>query len=174
MDTVPSLFAEPWPWWLGGIVIGLLVPVMYFFLNLSLGVSTGFGNVVKMVVPHTKLRWLNSETFADVFSWRLFFIVGIVIGAFLAARVAGGPLATLEMGVFTSTVDWPFVALAVWFFAGGLLLGLGARVAGGCTSGHGIHGLANLHASSFVAIAGFMLSAAATTYFVSLLVLGGA
>ena len=55
MDIVRRLFVDLWPWWLGGIAIGLLVPLMYFFLNTALGVSTGYDNLAKLLLPKTNL-----------------------------------------------------------------------------------------------------------------------
>jgi uncharacterized membrane protein YedE/YeeE len=173
MNIVDFLFVELWPWWLGGVAIGLLVPLMYFFLNTALGVSTGYGNLVKIIAPKIKLNWFNSEKFENRFNWRFIFIVGMVIGAFLSARTSGRPFLTLKMGLLTTDSGWPFLAVALWLFAGGGLLGLGARIADGCTSGHSIHGLATLQKSSLVATAFFLLFGVIATYIIKLLAFGG-
>ena len=174
MNLYQFLFIDPWPWWLGGIVIGLMVPLLYFFLNTALGVSTGYGNLAKMLVPKTKLKWLNSDNFQNVFNQRLLFMVGMVLGAFVSARLAGIVLATTSMGVFTDNLSWPFAYKALWFVMGGVMLGLGARIAGGCTSGHSIHGIANLHPSSVIATAFFVLFGIIAVYLVRTFVFGGA
>lgn len=173
MNIVHSLFVELWPWWLGGICIGLLVPLMYYFLNTAMGVSTGYGNFLKLILPKTKLRWLNSDTFKNKFNWRFIFIIGMIIGGFLSARTSGMALTTSLMGLFTDKTNWPLIAYIVWFFAGGALLGLGARLAGGCTSGHCIHGLATLQKSSLVATVFFLLFGVIGTWGIRLLVFGG-
>ncbi|MHB1153161.1 MAG: YeeE/YedE family protein [Eubacteriales bacterium] len=173
MDIITFLFREPWPWWLGGIIIGLMVPVMYYFLNTPLGVSTGFGNITKMIFRNTKLKWLKSDNFKDVFNWRTFFIAGIVIGGFLSARAESAAFLTQAMGKFTELSNWPFAAVVIWFLCGGFLLGLGARIAGGCTSGHSIHGIANFHLSSVIATIFFMLAGAITVFLIRVLILGG-
>ena len=49
-----------------------------------------------------------------------------------------------------------------WFFGGGLLTGIGTRMAGGCTSGHGIYGLARLQPGSLVSVCAFMASGIVT------------
>ncbi|MDD4189581.1 MAG: YeeE/YedE thiosulfate transporter family protein [Eubacteriales bacterium] len=170
---ISFIFVEPWPWWLGGIVIGLLVPLMYYFLNTALGVSTGYGNFVKLLLPKTKLKWLNSDSFKNIFNWRFFFITGMIIGGIISARTMGLSFATTDMGVFTDKVTWPFIALAGWFLAGGFLLGLGARMADGCTSGHSIHGIANFHLSSIVATVFFLLFGAITVFLIRTFILGG-
>ncbi len=173
MNIIKFIFVELWPWWLGGIIIGLLVPGMYYFLNTALGVSTGYGNMVKMIHPKTKLKWLNTETFKNVFNWRFIFMLGMIIGAFISARTMGFKFVTLEMGIFTKMTEWPFIVYAVWFIAGGFLLGFGARLAGGCTSGHSIHGLANFHLSSLVATISFLIAGALAVFVIRILILGG-
>ncbi|HBP37268.1 MAG TPA: hypothetical protein DD640_00690 [Clostridiales bacterium] len=173
MSIVRFLFVELWPWWLGGIAIGLLVSLMYYFLNTALGVSTGYGNLVKIVLPKSKLRWLSTETYKNKFNWRFIFIVGMVLGGFLSARVSGMALTTNHMGLFTERTDWPALAYILWFFAGGTLLGLGARFAGGCTSGHCIHGIATLQKSSLVATVFFLLFGVIATWVIRLFVFGG-
>lgn len=173
MDVFRALFVDPWPWWLGGILIGLLVPLLYYFLNTALGVSTGYGNLVKLFLPHTKLKWLNTSTYAKVFNWRLFFIAGMILGGFLSARFSGSPLWTAEMGLFTRRVQWPAFAYAAWFLGGGFLLGLGSRIAGGCTSGHSIHGIATLQPSSFLSTAFFLLFGAIGVGAIRALLMGG-
>ncbi len=168
-----AIFVNPWPWWAGGLVIGLLVPLLYYTENTALGVSTGYGSILKALLPRTHLSWLNSKTFADGPGWRLFFLGGMVVGAFVSARLSGRPLTTPEMGLFTATVSWTPLALVAFFGMGGFLLGLGARVAGGCTSGHSIHGIANLHTSSLVATIGFLATGILTTFLVRVFILGG-
>ena len=168
-----SVFVEPWPFWAGGIVIGLLVPLLYYFYNTALGVSTGYGNLVKIVFRPRNLQWIKSE-FGETLSWRVYFIGGIILGGFIASRLSGGPLFTAEMGQFTSQVQWPALLIAFYFFSGGILLGLGARVAGGCTSGHSIHGIANLHRSSILVTIMFLAGGWVSANLIRLLLMGGA
>ncbi len=173
MNFVKYLFVDLWPWWLGGIAIGLLVPLMYFFFNTALGVSTGYGNILKILKPKTKLKWLNTETFEKRFNWRFLFIIGMIIGGFISARVSGMAFGTAQMGLFTASTGWHAIAYYAWFLAGGLLLGLGARLAGGCTSGHSIHGIATLQLSSVLATVFFLLFGVITTWLVKSFVIGG-
>ncbi len=167
------LFVELWPWWLGGIAIGLLVPIMYYFLNTALGVSSGYGNFLKIIHPSTKLKWLNSETYKERFNWRFVFIIGIILGGFLTARSSGMTVITLEMGLFTERLSWPLLFHMIWFFLGGALLGYGSRLAHGCTSGHSIHGIATGQKSSMVATIFFLSFGAITTFFIRLILFGG-
>ncbi len=169
-----AIFVTPWPWWAGGLAIGLLVPGLYYYQNTALGVSTGYGNFLKMLLHGKKpLSWLQKDTFKDLFGWRVYFIIGMIAGAFLSARLSGRPLITGEMGILTETTAWPTVIYGLILFAGGTLLGLGARIAGGCTSGHSIHGLATLQLSALVVTIGFIVMGALSTYIVRFLLLGG-
>ncbi len=167
-----AIFVNTWPWWVGGVLIGLLVPALYFFQNTALGVSTGYGNLVK-IISRSSLPWLQGEKFADTWGWRVFFIAGMILGAFVAGRLSGRPLISRGMPLFTEVLNWPFFAYALYFFIGGLFLGLGARFAGGCTSGHSIHGIANLHKSSIIITIIFLVFGVIAAAFLRTVLLGG-
>ncbi len=169
---IQSVFVEPWPFWAGGIIIGLLVPLLYYFYNTALGVSTGYGNLVKIILPSRHLKWIKSK-FSETWSWRVYFIGGIILGGFISSTLAGSPGLTAEMGRFTNTLQWPALGNGVYFFAGGILLGLGARIARGCTSGHSIHGIANLHISSILATILFVIGGIIAANIIRITLLGG-
>ncbi len=173
MFILRSIFVDPSPFWAGGIVIGLLVPLLYYYFNTALGVSTGYGNLVKIFLPAKNLQWIKTK-YTETYSWRVYFIIGIILGGLLSAILSGNLGITTEMGRFTAIAGWPAVLNAVFFFVGGILLGLGARIAGGCTSGHSIHGIANLHISSILATIFFIIGGIITANIVRSLFLGGA
>ena len=172
MNVIEAIFVDRWPFWAGGIIIGLLVPFLYYAFNTPLGVSTGYGNLAKMLLPSRHLTWFR-ERFKETWSWRAYFIAGIILGGFLSARLAGAPWWTGEMGVLTETVTWSGPVLGIYFFIGGVFLGFGARIAGGCTSGHSIHGLANGHRSSLLVTLFFLVGGIISANVLRLLVLGG-
>jgi len=172
-SLLQGIFVEPWPFWVGGIIIGLLVPLLYYYFNTALGVSTGYGNLVKIVLPARNLKWIKSK-FPETWSWRVYFIAGIILGGFISSVLGGNPGFTSEMGVFTSAVQWPALLTATYFFAGGVLLGLGARIARGCTSGHSIHGISNLHISSIAATILFLIGGVIAANLIRITLLGGA
>jgi uncharacterized membrane protein YedE/YeeE len=93
--------------------------------------------------------------------WRIAFLLGLPLGAWLAERATSGALGFAIA---------PHPAVLV---AGGLLVGLGTQLANGCTSGHGVCGLARGSRRSLVATLVFMATAAATVYVARHLV-GGA
>lgn len=100
--------------------------------------------------------------FEPVIDWEWMLVAGIVLGSFLSATLSG------EFRLDLVPATWakqfgpdPFLRIAA-AFVGGVLMGLGARWAGGCTSGHGISGTLQLAASSWLAVAGFFLGGIAT------------
>jgi hypothetical protein len=68
--------------------------------------------------------------------------------------------------VFDRAIGFGPAGKVAWMFAGGLLVGFGTRLAGGCTSGHGIFGLANLELPSLLSTISFMAAGIATTQIV--------
>lgn len=167
------IFVESWSPWAGGLAIGLLVPLLYYYYNTALGVSTGYGNLVKILLPARHLKWIQQK-YEDTWSWRVFFILGIIGGGLLSAILGGEAGLTTVMGRFTVLTQWPGLLTALYFLAGGIMLGLGARIAGGCTSGHSIHGIANLHLSSVIVTIGFIIGGIVTAAIVRSLLWGGA
>jgi len=169
-DTV---FVRPWPWWAGGVAIGLLVPALYYMANKGLGASTGYGSILRLFPAAAKLKWV-SRNLKQEFGWRFFLLIGMILGGFASARFSGRPLFTLNMGY----LNLPGVALtppgvAALLFAGGFLLGFGARIAGGCTSGHSIHGISTMQVSGLITSAAFFGAGIAATWLLVRPLLGG-
>jgi uncharacterized membrane protein YedE/YeeE len=127
-----------------GFVGGVLIGVAAVLLLLANGRLAGISGIV---------GGLLAPPFSDA-AWRLSFVVGLWLGAvaFMAAR--GGPI------VVAVQASMPVMAVA------GLLVGVGTRMGGGCTSGHGICGIARLSKRSFVATAVFIAAAMVTVFVV--------
>lgn len=68
--------------------------------------------------------------------------------------------------MFDAEIGWGPAGKLAWMFGGGLLIGLGTRIADGCTSGHGIFGLANFERASFVSVVSFMLAGIVATHII--------
>jgi len=130
---------------IGGILIGLSATLLLWTTGRIAGISGIVGSLLR-------------PTAAEL-PWRAAFVVGL-IAAPLLFRAAGG--ATLAIAVT------PSLGLAV---LGGLLVGYGTQLGSGCTSGHGVCGLARLSPRSLAATVTFLL-AALVTVFVARHVLG--
>lgn len=137
----------PWRGLLGGILIGLASAGLLLANGRIAGISGILG------------RSFFCE--AGDRGWRLAFLLGLPLGAWLAIRATGDPTGF--------RVDAGPLALVV----GGMLVGLGTQLGNGCTSGHGVCGIGRGSRRSIVATGTFMLTAVATV-FVSRHLLGGA
>lgn len=152
-----AVFVDRWPWWAGGAGVAAVVLGLLFTDNRQLGVSGACGELC--VMHHDP---------AARQSWRPPFLLGIVLGGALSAWLAQRT-PTFAMGGFDAIFgDSTPLKLAVLLGAGALV-GAGARLAGGCTSGHGIVGTALGARSSWVATGLFMVTGFAVTKIVHLL-----
>jgi uncharacterized membrane protein YedE/YeeE len=138
------------PWWIAGPILGLVIVALLGLANKRFGV---LGGVTDLVIGSSEGRGLRS--------WRTLLVVGIVLGALAYAVLAGGP----DAGLAYSWLDDHLSTAAeiVVLFGAGLLIGVGARTAGGCTSGHGLTGAALLSPASLVSIMTIMATAVGTT-----------
>ena len=125
----------------GGALIGLSAALLLLLNGRIAGIS---GIIGRALPPHQR---------GDV-GWRLFFLAGLLFGP-LILRLADGNVANI--GIDT---PWPILIIA------GLLVGYGTGLGNGCTSGHGVCGLARLSPRSAAATVVFMAVAGITVYIV--------
>jgi uncharacterized membrane protein YedE/YeeE len=132
------------PWYLAGPAVGLAIVVLLGAGNRRFGVTGGL-----------------TDALSGVLSWRVWLIAGIALGSLVHALGAGG----LENDAPYGWLDGKLSpgSLAIVLFAAGGLVGFGARTAGGCTSGHGLTGVALGQRASAAAIAAIMGSAIAAS-----------
>jgi uncharacterized protein len=140
----------------GGLVIGLGVSLLFAATGLIGGMSTVFSSTWSLV---SRRPFFQQPALAGSRRWRLVYAAGLVLGAALW-WVLFGPGERVAVSI-------PLAQL----FVGGLIAGYGARLANGCTSGHGICGLASLQLPSLLAVLTFMATAFITAN-VTLRVLG--
>lgn len=121
---------------LGGVLIGLSAAI-FLIAN---GRIAGISGLLAGLIERPSLRWVSNAAF----------VLGLVLGPVLFEIVFGG---------------WPQVrpqGSAVLFVAAGLLVGFGTRLGSGCTSGHGVCGLARLSPRSLAAVAIFLATGVVT------------
>ena len=148
---------QPWPWWLSGILIGLVVPLLYLLTAQGFGISTSLQQIGAMCSPNSKLAYLRDFDRRKGM-WTLMFVIGIALGGFIAVRfLSDAPVDFLPD-------SYANLGGAVRLFIGGALIGFGTRYAGGCTSGHAITGIANLSWPSLVATIFFFAGGLAVTW----------
>lgn len=170
-----EMLRQPWPWYVAGAIIGLIVPALLLLGNKHFGISANLRHACAACFP-ANIKFFQYNWRKEV--WNLFFVLGIFVGAFIAASLLANPnpvqvnagLATelSAYGINTSSGDLLPAELFSWrsllslrglvmLVGGGFLVGFGARYAGGCTSGHSIMGLSDLQWPSLVATIMFMI-----------------
>ncbi|MSQ42377.1 MAG: YeeE/YedE family protein [Dehalococcoidia bacterium] len=143
----------PIHWAVGGAGIAAVTLTLLFVGNRRLGVSTGFEDLCALVLDQPYFRRPSLRAGSG---WRLPLLAGMVLGGVLSAVLGGGWEPTWALGTFDTMIGWGPAGKVAWMFVGGLLIGFGTRLAGGCTSGHGIFGLSNLELPSLIATVSFM------------------
>ncbi|MCA9524459.1 MAG: YeeE/YedE family protein, partial [Myxococcales bacterium] len=105
----------------------------------------------------SKTPFFHTGPYATLDNWRLWFLVGIPLGGLVAALTSpGAVVASFSLGpLYDAALPGAIWAKGALLFVGGTAMGLGARMAGGCTSGHAITGVSLLNWPSMVAGAGF-------------------
>ena len=158
------------------------------FLMLYFGKSFGFSSNLRTICAiggaGKKVKFFDFDWKTQ--SWNLVFLVGAVIGGWIAKQYLNDGAA---LDLSQSTIDvlsklgfskpegmqplelysWESVASIKGFLIlaiGGFMVGFGSRYAGGCTSGHAISGLSDLQVPSLVAVIGFFAGGLAMTYFI--------
>ncbi len=135
------------PWFIAGPALGACVVAIRLLLNARLGVTGGFSAVIERVLD-----------------WRALFLVGLIVGAAAFALIAGGPdfhgYGWLT-DTFTGDARW---VVAPILFATGILIGFGAKTAGGCTSGNGLSGTSMTSPAAIAATATFFGTAIVVSF----------
>jgi uncharacterized membrane protein YedE/YeeE len=139
---------SPWPWYLTGPAIGMMVPLLFWSGGKSLGISASLRHICSIALPRTKVAFLKQNEWRKEI-WNLLFVAGIALGGFIGIRLLDqGSTHLLPPGYASATG-------ALKLLAGGFLIGFGSRYAGGCTSGHAITGLSTLQKASLVSVIAF-------------------
>ncbi|RYG01039.1 MAG: YeeE/YedE family protein [Chitinophagaceae bacterium] len=169
-----EMIKAPWPWYIAGGLIGLIVPALLLLGNKQFGISANLRHVCAACFP-SDIRFFQYNWKKEI--WNLFFAGGILIGGFIAATFLANPdpvivdprlMAALKSyGITNNSQILPaeifsFSSLItprglILLVGGGFLVGFGSRYAGGCTSGHAIMGLSNLQMPSLIATISFMV-----------------
>ena len=159
-----------WSPYLVGGLIGLLSWFTFYFADKTIGASSFYatlaGYVGKLVArKHTEsLDYYKSNP--PAVDWGFLFVVFTIVGGFIAAWTGGEfrnewlhPMWVDRFGADSITLR------GIVGFAGGLLMAFGARLAGGCTSGHGISGTLQLNAGSWLTVVCMFIAGIATAMF---------
>ena len=178
-----ELLHRPWPWYVTGPLMGLVAVGLLAIGNKQFGVSSNLRHLCAAFLPgnvaYFRYDWRRTGL------WNLVFLLGVVAGGFVGGLLlanaqpvaitpaAHASLATLGIQDFSALVprelfSWRVLLTLRGFLmivGGGFLIGFGTAYAGGCTSGHGITGLANLQLPSLITVIAFFAGGAAASFF---------
>jgi uncharacterized membrane protein YedE/YeeE len=144
-------------WYIGGPVVGLCVVAMRWLLNQRLGATGAWSGVVERATGRS-----------NTLGTRGWLLIGLVLGGAVFALANGGP-AFHDYGWLTRTFDSTALIAAI-LFAAGILIGFGAKTAGGCTSGNGLCGTAVLSPAALVSTATFFGTAIVVSFVIKALI----
>lgn len=150
-----------WSPYIVGAGIGVLSWLTFLFSDRPLGCSTAYAKtagMVESVISRTKSGSMPYyQKFTPTADWQWMIVIGVMIGAFLSAYLSGTFAVLVVPPVFSAAFGTNPLVRCLVALTGGVLMGLGARWAGGCTSGHGISGTLQLSLASWVAAACFFI-----------------
>lgn len=179
-----EFLTQPWAWYISGPLIALSMFLLFYF-GKRLGISSNLESLCAIsgagkVVDYFKFDWRKN-------SWNLSFMLGLILGGFIAFHylipdesIALNPQTVndlQQMGfknpgktylppeIFSIDAMLTLKGFAILLIAG-ILVGFGARYAGGCTSGHAIVGLSMLELPSLISVIGFFIGGLTMTWFI--------
>jgi hypothetical protein len=161
-----------WSPYLVGLLIGVLSWVTFLTMDKALGTSTTMVHGAGAVVAVASSEHLKSNPYyaakinekKPLFDWQFFLVLALPIGAYIAARLASDRHAEKVPDLWRWKFGASRVKRYVWAFIGGAVLLFGARLAGGCTSGHGISGGLQLAVSSWTFFAATFAAGIVTAF----------
>ena len=180
--VIMDFFKQPWPWYVAGPLIGLVVPALLLMGNKAFGISSSLRHICAAClpanIPFFKYDWKKEN-------WNLFFVAGIMLGGYIATQYLSGNHAVninphdsllKQQGVndFSGLLPGDIFSFQqlltlrgfIFIIIGGFMVGFGTRYAGGCTSGHAIMGISTLQWPSMVATCCFMIGGFIMTWFI--------
>lgn len=175
METITSVLTDTrWSPYAVGMGIGILSWLSFLISGKPIATSTTFARAGGMIERLVKGEKAEKRPYYEKIklrvNWQWMLVIGVVIGSFISAIISGD----FQVGVWVPSLwssafgDSAILRVAVAVI-GGILLGFGARFAGGCTSGHGISGTLQLAVSSWISAIFFFVGgiiAAHVIYFV--------
>ncbi len=173
-DSIHPKVKAAQPYWnpyLSGIGLGLVLLAAFLIMGRGLGASGAFSSVVAVGVNAAAPEHAANNQFYQGYlgdgstnplkSWLVFEVIGVMIGGFISGTLAGRVKRTVEKGARISTKS-----RMVFAFAGGALMGIGAKLARGCTSGQALTGGALLSVGGWVFMLMVFAGAYGAAYFV--------
>ncbi|MBA2611119.1 MAG: YeeE/YedE family protein [Bacteroidetes bacterium] len=178
-----NILTQPWPWYVAGPLIGLMVPLLLLAGNKAFGISSTLRHICAACIP-TNAKFFKYDWKAE--SWNLIFALGMVIGGLIAGYFFKNPdpinlsesaiesMNKLGIKDYSGLIPGEVFSFSqlltvrgfLLMIVGGFFIGFGTRYAGGCTSGHAIMGLSNLQFPSLIATCCFFAGGLIMTWLI--------
>lgn len=163
------LMMERWSPYVVGAAIGVLSWLTFLLSDSPLGASTSYartaGMIEKLLRGQSILKKEYWQKYTPEVEWQWMLVFGAAVGGLISTALAGTfPFGWVPSNWAHAFGDGVSVRLVV-AFVGGILMGIGSRWAGGCTSGHGISGTLQLVATSWIAVVCFFVGGIASAMF---------
>lgn len=187
MNALIDFISQPWPWYVGGPLIGLVILLLVWIDNKPLAISSSYRHLCAATFP-ARVKFLQYDWKKE--TWNLVFVLGVFLGGLIAGTILHHPdhIAIADetarqltaMGLKNTDGFLPdifsFAGLAtlpgfIMIVVGGFMVGFGTRYAGGCTSGHSMTGISNLQWTSLLATACFFIGGIISSNFLLPIVL---
>jgi hypothetical protein len=155
------LYMKEWSPYVVGAGIGLLNCLAFLLSDRYIGCSKAFSDICATVERLLKGNQVLEKPYYQKFvpriDWFFMLVIGIIFGAFISAWLSGEIQAVWVPSFWESRFGANAFLRFIAALGGGICIGLGARWAGGCTSGHGISGTIQLVVSSWLAVMCFFV-----------------
>lgn len=157
--------------YVAGVLIGILLVLSVIVAGKYLGASTTFARGASVIEKSFGIDYSKFEYFTtkkgkygpgSLPNWQMMYVIGIAIGAFIASKLSGTFKVETVPSMWKSKFGSSSLKRGIVAFIGGAIGLIGARLAGGCPTGHGLSGLSQLAVSGFIALAFFVIGAAIT------------
>ena len=160
--TSTDTMAKHWSPYVCGALIGLLAAATVLISDKPLGISTAYARISGMLglilAPGLTKRLEYFKNTKPIIEWEVMLFVGVIIGSFLAAWYGSTIQAKLLPDIWLQRFRADSSTLRIIAAViGGVFMAFGARMAGGCTSGHGISGTMQMSVGSWIALICFFI-----------------
>lgn len=167
MNAPPEVYSSPeWSAYLVGALIGVLSMFTFYFSDKPIGASSAYAKLAGLVGNlFSKRHTMSLKYFQDnapKIDWEVMLLVGVILGAFVSSISTGDITNEWVPRMWADRFGTGIPLRLLACFAGGAVMAFGARMAGGCTSGHGISGALQLSVGSWIALICFFIGGAGT------------